>query len=117
MARNRRTTVSVYVEAGGRRPFSAAYDWPGWCRAAKDEAGALAALADYAERYRPVARAAGLDGFPAGEVTFRVLERPKGGATTDFGAPEVITDRDHRRLTGADAGRQCRLLEASWSLF
>jgi hypothetical protein len=48
----------VYIESGNKRVFACAFDWPGWCRSAKDEAGALDALAAYASRYAPVARRA-----------------------------------------------------------
>jgi hypothetical protein len=108
--------VGVYVESGQRRVFAAALDWPGWCRSGRDEASALETLAGYAGRYAPIARAAG-EQFPAGDVSLRVRERLEGGATTDFGAPEAVTSHDGRRLTGAEASRQCRLLRAAWSAF
>src|SRR5689334_8326063 len=36
----------VYIETGSKRTFASAADWPGWSRSARDEAGALKALAD-----------------------------------------------------------------------
>ena len=47
--------VAVFLEITPKQAFASALDWPGWCRAGRDEGAALAALADYAERYAPVA--------------------------------------------------------------
>jgi hypothetical protein len=77
----------VIVETATKRVFVSAADWPGWCRSAKDEAGALEVLAGYAGRYRLVAGLAGVR-FPAGDAfQFEVVERVRGSATTEFGAP------------------------------
>ena len=43
-------STRVYFEVGSRKVFACALDWPGWCRSAKTEEGALDALADYYER-------------------------------------------------------------------
>src|SRR4051812_21904985 len=40
--------IEVCIETGSKKVFASALAWPGWSRSAKDEAGALAALADYA---------------------------------------------------------------------
>ena len=42
------TRVPVAIEATPKRTFAFAVDWPGWCRAGKDEALALEALVAYA---------------------------------------------------------------------
>ena len=63
-----------------KEAFASALDWPGWCRAGRDEGAALQALASYAERYAPVAEQAGV-GFPS-TVAFDVVERVPGGPTT-----------------------------------
>jgi len=107
----------VYLEAGTRRVFACAVEWPGWARSAKDEDGALEALAAYAGRYRQVPQEAGVR-FPASAgVEFDVAERAKGGATTDFGAPEATIPSDLERLTRAGAGRLASLVEASFTVF
>ena len=54
----------VYLEIGTKRVFASAADWPGWCRAGKDEKLALEALAAYVPRYAPVPKIARMD-FPA----------------------------------------------------
>src|SRR5262245_40080035 len=109
--------TEVYLEVGARRVFASALDWPGWCRAGRDEAGALAALAASAPRYAAVAKEAGLD-FPAGLAErLEVVERVDGGATTDFGAPGEPSRRDGERLTPAQAERLAGLVEAAWRVF
>jgi hypothetical protein len=109
--------TDVYLEVGQKRVFAAAIDWPGWCRAAKDEQHALEALAAYAPRYAPVARAAGLT-FPTTDVSdLKVVERVTGSATTDFGAPGAVPQVDTRPLSPAQAKRISALLRASWKIF
>ena len=106
--------LPTLIERGQRRVFASVADWPGWCRSAKDEDTALAALASYAERYAVVVRAAGRR-MPA-RPTFEVVERVKGNATTDFGAPGAIARADREALSKAQAQRLVDLLEASWSV-
>ncbi len=112
-----RSPIAVVVESGDRRVFASALDWPGWCRCAKDEAGALEALAAYASRYSAAPRAAGVK-FPAsgsvGADSFQVIERLPGSATTDFGAPGAIADADRRPLTAKEATRQADLVNGAW---
>jgi hypothetical protein len=103
----------VYLEIGGKRAFAAAFDWPGWCRAGRNEEQALAALAAAAPRYRPVAAAAGL-AFPE-RHDLEVLERLPGTATTDFGAPGVVPARDSAApVTADEAASLAAFLVASW---
>ncbi len=47
--------IAVYLEVTPKQAFASALDWPGWCRASRDEGAALEALAGYARRYTPVA--------------------------------------------------------------
>jgi len=104
-------TIPAYLEVGAKRVFASAIDWPGWTRSGKTEADALAALGAYAPRYAPVARLAGLSLPPP---AFKVVERVKGNATTEFGAPAMPTKADAEPMTKAQAERICALLEASW---
>ena len=104
----------VYLEVGAKRVFASAADWPGWCRSGRDEAAALEALAAYADRYRPVAGAAGSP-LPAGAGdSLKVEERVKGNGTTDFGAPGVPCRGDEKPLTGDELERQLALVAAGW---
>jgi len=105
----------VYLEVGAKRVFASASDWPGWCRAGKNEQAALEALAAYARRYAPVTGIAKI-AFPAKAAdSFDVVERLRGNATTDFGAPGAIAKDDSRKLTARDTDRMCALLEACWT--
>jgi hypothetical protein len=103
----------VYVEAGAKKAFASAAGWPGWCRAGKDEAGALAALAAYAPRYAKVAKLAGID-LPKNATEFEVVERMPGNATTDFGAPGMPAKEESEPLSAAESKRMIALLDATW---
>jgi len=109
-------SIRVYLELGDKRVFACSVDWPGWCRSGKTEDAALEALAAYAPRYAPVAKAARLE-FPAikGE-DFDVVERLKGTAITDFGVPCEVAGLDRKPLTDADADRLAKLIAASWKI-
>jgi hypothetical protein len=78
--------IAVCLEVTPKQAVASALDWPGWCRAGRDEGAALEALASYAGRYAPVAAHAGIS-FPA-TVAFDVAERVPGGPATAFAAPE-----------------------------
>ncbi|MEA2640361.1 MAG: hypothetical protein QOF51_1755 [Chloroflexota bacterium] len=114
MLRGMTGVMPVYLEGGKHRVFACALEWPGWCRAGRDEASALAALAAYAPRYAPVAAEAGV-AFPSeAEASFDVVERLAGTATTDFGAPDVVATADAAPLTEPKARQLGALVKASW---
>ena len=100
--------VAVSLEVTPNQTVASALDWPGWCRAGRDERAALAALASYAERYAPVAEHAGLS-FPS-TVDFDLVEQVPGGPMTAFAAPECrrpfpqVTAEAERRAVGGDPG-------------
>jgi hypothetical protein len=107
----------VYLEVGKTRVFAGALDWPGWCRSGKNEELALAALAAYAARYAPVARRAGVE-FPAeAGRDVEVVERVRGSATTDFGAPGEVARADAAALDEAEGKRLGALVSAAWAVF
>ena len=108
----------VYLEAGSKRIFAAAIEWPGWCRSARDEEAALAALGAYRERYAAVLTSAALEpaDLPA-ERDLEVVERLQGGSGTDFGVPSVVPAADARPLTAAQADDLIRILLACWEVF
>lgn len=108
------STTSVYLELGRRRVFACALEWPGWCRSGRTEEQALEALAAYQPRYAPVAREAGLE--PPSD-RFEVVERLRGGASTDFGVPGEVTPGDARPVGAEEARRLAALLEAAWVTF
>ena len=104
--------IAVGLEMVDRRAFASALAWPGWCRAGRDEAAALAALRGARERFAAVASAADLAFPAAGDL--EVVERAPGTATTAFGAPDVIFGLDRRPVDVAEAGRLAALVEATW---
>jgi hypothetical protein len=111
------TGTRVVVEIGAKRAFASAVDWPGWCRSGRDEQRALEALAAYADRFAVVPAAAGIPFPKTAAASFDVIERQKGGATTDFGAPEVPAALERKPMTRAEVDRMCSLVAATWKVF
>jgi hypothetical protein len=109
--------LRVGEEIGAKRAFAWAIDWPGWCRAAKDAAGAREALLAYAARYAPVAEAAGLPLATVRDADIDVVESVTGGGGTDFGVPSSITDLDGRPVDATEAQRSAGLVAAAWEVF
>ncbi len=110
--------ITVVVETGSKRVFACALEWPGLCRSAKDEHGALEALTTYAPRYKKtLGRAA--SGFrpPADTAALRVIDHLKGGASTDFGVPGAIGSAEATPLDQAETKRLATLLRAAWAAF
>jgi hypothetical protein len=118
MKRKLTNKLNVYLEVGSRRTFAAALDWPGWCRMGRDEATALQALFEYGPRYARILRPARL-GFqaPNDVSALVVVERLKGNATTDFGAPDLAPASDAQPLDDAESRRLQALLKACWRAF
>jgi hypothetical protein len=110
------TTTSVYLEVGKKRVFACSVDWPGWCRSGKNEEAALEALADYAPRYAVVADHAGRRFSARAGDDVDVVERVKGSATTDFGAPGVVPKLDAAPMTAHAAQKTADLVVASWAV-
>ena len=108
--------TDVYVEVAPKKVFACAIEWPGWARSGRTEEAALEALAEYTERYRPVAQRAGVRLARSAGDDLVVVERVRGSTSTEFGIPdskEVAADQ--RRLTKASAGRLADLVEAAWA--
>lgn len=111
-------SVDAYLEIGSKRVFAAAVDWPGWARSGRDEGSAIAALLDHGSRYASAVRGTRL-GFsaPASGAEVRVVERLKGTATTDFGAPDASPRSDATPMSDADLRRSATILRACWRTF
>jgi hypothetical protein len=110
--------VEVYVEAGTKRVFAGALDWPGWCRASRSADAALDALIAYGSRYAAVLEGSGVRFTPPAKIsTLEVVERLKGDATTDFGAPSIAPRADTRSIDRRWLTRQEKILRASWDAF
>jgi hypothetical protein len=114
--------VAVFLEVTPDQTVASALDWPGWCRAGRDEDAALETLASYAGRYALVAAHAGVS-FPS-TVAFGVVERVPGGPATAFAAPEcrrpfpqVTAGAERAKVTSAAARRLAGLVTAVWAAF
>jgi hypothetical protein len=107
--------LEVAIEAGAKKTFASALEWPGWSRSAKTEDEAVERLLGYAPRYGPVAKAAGLDFPDAFEA--KVVERSKGGSGTDFGVPGAAPKADARPVDKQEAERLAAIVLAAWTTF
>jgi hypothetical protein len=104
----------VYLEVGSKRVFAGSLGWPGWARAGKDEGAALENLAAHAERFEAALKKAKVEGFTV-PTDFSVVERLKGDATTDFGAPSGSPTVDAEPLEGTELERYVAILRAAWA--
>jgi hypothetical protein len=108
--------VEVFLEVGAKRVFAGAIAWPGWCRSGRDEQAALEALVAYAPRYNLAVRSArlGLE-LVRRTADFVVVERHKGDATTDYGAPGAELRVDRRPMGEGGLHRVKSLLGSIWA--
>jgi hypothetical protein len=110
--------IPVYVEITPKRTFAGAVEWPGWCRSGKTPDDALQALVDYSDRYASAITRSRLGFTPPRTVEdLEVVERLKGNATTEFGAPGVPPQADGRSVSASEINRLTTILEASWRAF
>jgi hypothetical protein len=107
--------MDVYVEAGTKRVFASAVDWPGYARSGRDETSALETLAAYGPRYAKVVVRSRL-GFrvPASARDLVVVKRLDGEAGTDFGVPGLAAPSDADPVDEPELKRLVSLLRACW---
>lgn len=88
-------TVEIFIESGKKKVFCGAVGWPGWSRGGRDEEGAVEAFLAYGKRYGQVMEGTGLAfKLPGDQMDLNIVERHKGNASTDFGAPAAVLDAD-----------------------
>ncbi len=108
-------SIPVYLELGSKRAFACALDWSGWSRSGKDEASALEALLDYSLRFAAAMRLAKLPFQAPGDISdFKVVQRLRGDATTDFGAPGCIPPQDYAPVDETELLRMQSILKGCW---
>jgi hypothetical protein len=107
--------IAVYLEAGKKRTFACAVEWPGWCRSGRDEAAALSALVAYAPRYAAALGDLADFAAPGSADELVVVERLPGGPDTDFGVPKMVSGSDERPMDDTELERQLAILDAAWS--
>ena len=112
--------VRTVIERGPKDKRSVAFsiDWPGWSRGAKTAEIALATLESYRERYRPVARLAGMsDEFDAAGP-LEIVEDKVGTGSTDFwGISFSPSATEQRPLDETELEQRILLLRAAWEFF
>jgi hypothetical protein len=106
----------VYLEVGAKRVFAGALDWPGWCVNGPDATAAIQALYEAGPRYAHILSGTRL-GFkaPKASEALTVVERLKGNATTDFGAPDIPPQADAEPVDTAELRRFEKILQACWA--
>jgi hypothetical protein len=108
----------VALEVAPKRAFASALDWPGWSRGGRTPDEAIAALLGYAPRYARVAKRAKVAfAPPATQRGVAIVERPRGGAGTEFGVPGSATKAEDEPLSAAELKRLIALLRAAWDAF
>jgi hypothetical protein len=110
--------IPIYLEIGQKKTFAGASEWPGWCRAGRDETAAVQALLDYGPRYGRILQAGNIPfQLPTDSTAFTIVERLEGNATTDFGAPDAVPSHDLEPFMAEDLERIRPLLTAFWQGF
>lgn len=100
-----------------KRVVAFALDWPGWSRGAKTADAAVEALETYRDRYRVVARGAGLEAEfdRAGQI--EIVEDHVGVGSTDFwGISFAPSSMEQGPMPEDELERKLGLLAAAWRL-
>ena len=109
--------VRTVVQHGpkGKKVAAFAIDWPGWSRGAKTPDVAVELLEAYRERYRPIARNAGLEEEFDMAGRLEVVEDHVGVGSTDFwGISFAPSSFEQGPMLEDELERKLALLEASW---
>jgi hypothetical protein len=111
-------TIDVYVEAGAKKVFASALDWPGWSRGGRSKEEALDVLAAYGTRYAAAVRLV-KPAFrvPKDASELRVVEWLKGSANTDFGIPYLPAGSDDSPIDQSELRRLLAILDGAWEAF
>jgi hypothetical protein len=112
--------VRTVIEHGTKDKRSVAFslDWPGWSRGAKTPELALETLESYRDRYRPIAKLAGMlrEFDVAGPL--EVVEDKVGTGSTDFWGISFSPSATEQGPMGeAEFERAITLLRAAWAFF
>jgi hypothetical protein len=113
-------TVRTVVQRGPKEKKTAAFavDWPGWSRGAKTPDAAVELLETYRERYRPIARLAGLEAEFDRAGPLQIVEDHVGVGSTDFwGISFAPSSFEQAPMPEDELERKLALLEASWQFF
>jgi len=112
--------VRTVVERGpkGKRAAAYAIDWPGWSRGAKTPEAAVEVLEGYRDRYRPIARLAGLEPEFDAAGPLEIVEETTGAGMTDFwGIAWASSSLEQGPMQEDQLERRLSLLQAAWQFF
>lgn len=113
-------TVRTVVQRGPKEKKAAVFavDWSGWSRGAKTPDAAVDLLETYRERYRPIARLAGLDAEFDRAGPLQIVEDHVGVGSTDFwGISFAPSSFEQAPMPEDELERKLALLDASWQFF
>jgi hypothetical protein len=113
-------SIRAVIEHGTKDKRSVAFslDWPGWSRGAKTADLALETLEAYRERYRPVAKLAGMvEEFDAGGPLEVVEDRVGTGSTDFWGISFSPSSTEHGPMGEEELERKITILQACWRFF
>ena len=111
--------VRTVIQRGPKEKKVAAFaiDWPGWSRGAKTPDAAFELLEAYRERYRPIARLAGLEAEFDRAGALEIVEDHVGVGSTDFwGISFAPSSFEQAPMPEDELERKLALLEAAWQL-
>jgi hypothetical protein len=112
--------VRTVIQRGPKEKKVAAFaiDWPGWSRGAKAPDAAVELLEAYRDRYRPIARIAGLESEFDRADALEIVEDHIGVGSTDFWGISFAPSSFELEPMGDDElERKLALLDASWRFF
>ena len=112
--------VRTVIQRGPKEKKAAAFaiDWPGWSRGAKAPDAAVELLEAYRERYRPIARLAGLEAEFDSAGDLEIVEDHVGVGSTDFwGISFAPSSFEQAPMPDDELERKLALLEATWRFF
>ena len=112
--------VRTVIQRGPKEKKVAAFalDWPGWSRGAKAADAAFELLEAYRERYRPIARIAGLEAEFDTAGDLEIVEDHVGVGSTDFwGISFAPSSFEVEPMPEDELDRKLALLEAAWQFF
>jgi hypothetical protein len=113
-------SVRTVVQHGPKDKKVAAFaiDWPGWSRGAKTAPAAVELLEAYRDRYRPIARIAGLETEYDAAGKLEIAEDHVGVGSTDFwGISFAPSSFEQEPMPGDEIERKLALLQAAWRYF
>jgi hypothetical protein len=112
--------VRTVIQRGPKekKVAAVAIDWPGWSRGAKSPDAAVELLEAYRERYRPIARLAGIESEFEAAGALDIVEDHVGVGSTDFwGISFAPSSFEQAPMPEDEIERKLALLQAAWRFF